>query len=111
MKMARYSIRIKDIMENYYILKEEEKPITILDQSPLNEDNNTWDNPFNTDYQSPFDKSQPTVDEVISSTWQDLFNFTYPKLPDYSMNGWLRFLKSALIVRIKGVVPCIVIFI
>lgn len=83
MKMARYSIRVKDIMENYYILKEEEQPTTILDQAPLSEDNDTWDNPFNTNYQSPFDKSQPTVDEVINSTWQDLFNFTYPKLPDY----------------------------
>ena len=81
--MARYSIRIKDIMENYYILNEENKPTAILDQAPLSEENDTWDNPFNTDYKSPFDKTYPTVDEVIEGTWKDLFNFSYPKIPDY----------------------------
>ena len=85
--MARYSIRIKDVMENYYILNEENKPTTILDQSPLSEDNDTWDNPFNTNYESPFDKTYPTVDEVISTTWKDLFNFSYPKIPDYKIQS------------------------
>lgn len=71
-------------MENYYILKEENKPTTILDQATLSEDNDKWDNPFNTDYESPFDKAYPTVDEIITDTWQDLFNFSYPTLPNYA---------------------------
>ena len=77
--LAKYTVRIKDILENYYLMSnpiEEEvfeaSDVTIED----------WTNPFNTEYENPFTNNPPTVDEIITLTWQTLFNFEYEKLED-----------------------------
>lgn len=86
--MSKYTIRVKDIMENYYILKQnknnQQMSLADFNEISLPDTIGTWDNPFQNkykNYESPFDKAEPTVDEIIKDTWQDLFDFNYPKLP------------------------------
>lgn len=86
--MSKYTIRVKDILENYYLLEEHiPSNIEIFENSNVVETD--WDNPFNTDYKSPFEQFYPTVDEVLDSTWNKIFDFNFPKLPNYE-NGQLE---------------------
>lgn len=82
--MAKYTIRVKEILENYYYMKVNNRSNEIIsfDTREIVE-GSTWNNPFNTNYSNPFERDKtPSVDTLIDETWRDLFNFTYIPLKE-----------------------------
>lgn len=77
--MARYTIRIKEILENYLFHKNNPSAVNNLNTQILGEIEE-WENNFNTNYENPFERDNtPSVDDVINRTWNELFNFEYIK--------------------------------
>lgn len=79
--MSKYTVRLKDILDNYYYYKNQPEMIEKLIYEPVTSDE--WINNFDTEYKTPFERDKyPRVDEIIEATWEELFNFDYTPLKD-----------------------------
>lgn len=85
--MSKYTIRVKEILENYYIMQNDNEATNNFETSELVA--GEWDNPFDTNYVSPFNQKQPSVDDILDTTWDKIFDFDFPHIPDYE-NGQLE---------------------
>lgn len=103
--MSKYTIRIKDILENYYILNSQNTSLETFNMTNLDNEVGVWDNPFQNkykNYQSPFDKPEPTVDEILDNTWSNLFDFKFPTLPEYKAGQLEKNILKAYYMREIG---------
>lgn len=96
--MSKYTMRIKEILENYYEFDKKEVSPVAFEDSELAE----WENPFNTDYVSPFNKEYPTVDQIIDSEYGKIFDFDFPKLPDVEEGTTEKAILKAYYMREIG---------
>lgn len=104
-KVSKYTIRIKDILENYYILSKQNLSLETFNIADLDNNVGVWDNPFQKkykDYKTPFDTVDPTVDEILESTWNKLFDFKFPTLPDYKTGQLEKNILKAYYMREIG---------
>lgn len=74
--MAKYTVKIKDIAENYYAknIKEVQEidRVDVTSTSP-------WENPFDTSYKSPFERKEfPDVDNLLENVYGYFFDFSFP---------------------------------
>lgn len=102
--MSKYTIRIKDILENYYILNSKNESVSTFEEATI-DSTNEWDNPFQNkykDYKTPFDETEPTVDTIIDTTWDKIFDFSFPNLPDYQKGQLEKSILKAYYMREIG---------
>lgn len=97
--MAKYTIRIKEILENYYGMPKSDVPS--FEGTTL--DGDVFTNPFDTSYKSPFEREKiPTPDEVIEATWSKIFDFQFPKIKDFEVGELEQAILKAYYMREIG---------